>query len=396
MRDYKKFCRPKTTNNPKSGDYKVTLNEGTTVYVDKNEFEKKTNKYFKNYQVIEDNEEDNYDYSQDYFTIISLEDNNEIKWKCTNNSVAKTIYVSIDNGLTWNMKTSSNTGVSLAVLNNNNKLLVKGNNKSYGNMYYCNNFMSSGNFNVSGNIMSLIDGDDFANADLTKSYDFEFQELFYNCIKLINAKNLILPITTPSVYCYVDMFENCTGLITAPELPATTLSAYCYEGMFKNCTNLIAAPKLPATTLADYCYYNMFKDCTSLTTTPELFATTLAGGCYNSMFENCISLSVAPELPVATLMNSCYNSMFKGCTSLTTAPELPATILTDWCYYGMFDGCTSLNYIKCLATDISATNCITDWVNNVASTGTFIKANEMNDWTIGTSGIPEDWEIIEI
>lgn len=50
MRDYKKFCRPKTTNNPKSGDYEVTLNCGNKVYVSKNEFEKKINKFFKNYK----------------------------------------------------------------------------------------------------------------------------------------------------------------------------------------------------------------------------------------------------------------------------------------------------------------------------------------------------------
>ena len=59
MRDYKKFCRPKTTNNPKSGDYEVTLNCGSTVYVSKDEFEKKTNKYFKRYQMIEDEESQN-------------------------------------------------------------------------------------------------------------------------------------------------------------------------------------------------------------------------------------------------------------------------------------------------------------------------------------------------
>ena len=86
--------------------------------------------------------------------------------------------------------------------------------------------------------------------------------------------------------------------------------------------------------------------------------------------------------------------MFRGCTSLITAPALPATTLVDICYIAMFDGCTSLDNIKCLATDISANNCTGNWVDGVASTGTFVKNASMNEWTTGTSGIPEGWTVI--
>jgi hypothetical protein len=61
----------------------------------------------------------------------------------------------------------------------------------------------------------------------------------------------------------------------------------------------------------------------------------------------------------------------------------------------MFSGCTSLNYIKCLATDISASDCTTIWVRNVAATGTFVKDSTMSDWETGNSGIPTDWEVID-
>ena len=64
------------------------------------------------------------------------------------------------------------------------------------------------------------------------------------------------------------------------------------------------------------------------------------------------------------------------------------------CYYGMFRNCTKINYIKCLATDISAPSCTTSWVSGVAPTGTFVKAASMNDWTTGTSGIPEGWTVV--
>ena len=137
--------------------------------------------------------------------------------------------------------------------------------------------------------------------------------------------------------------------------------------MFEGCSSLKTAPALPATTLADYCYYGMFNGCTSLTT--------------------------APALPAITLADSCYAYMFLGCTSLTKAPELPATTLKRMCYQSMFNGCTSLNYIKCLATDISATDCTYYWVDGVASTGTFVKNPDMTSWPTGVSGIPDGWTV---
>ena len=93
--------------------------------------------------------------------------------------------------------------------------------------------------------------------------------------------------------CYICMFQNCTSLITAPELPANTSSYECYSSMFQNCTSLTTAPALPATTLTDNCYSRMFKNCTSLITIPTLPATTLTDNCYTRMFENCISLKLS-------------------------------------------------------------------------------------------------------
>ena len=141
----------------------------------------------------------------------------------------------------------------------------------------------------------------------------------------------------------------------------------------------------------------MFTDCTSLTSAPQLPATTLASSCYNGMFDGCTKLVNAPVLSATTLARYCYSFMFNNCKNLTTAPELPATTLVDWCYASMFKGCTSLNYIKCLATDISASNCTSNWVENVASSGTFIKDASMTSWTTGTTGddgIPDGWTVI--
>ena len=111
------------------------------------------------------------------------------------------------------------------------------------------------------------------------------------------------------------------------------------------------------------------------------------------MFQYCELLTTAPALPATALANYCYIDMFAGCTSLTTAPELSATDLAEGCYSGMFQNCTSLNYIKCLATDISASYCTSNWLKGVASTGKFVKNPNMASWTTGVSGIPNNWAI---
>ena len=114
------------------------------------------------------------------------------------------------------------------------------------------------------------------------------------------------------------------------------------------------------------------------------------------MFANCTSLTTVPSdyLPATTLASGCYHSMFQDCTSLKTATELPATTLVDGCYQYMFYNCASLNYIKCLATDISATDCTNRWVDGVAANGTFAKSPDMSGWTTGENGIPTGWTVI--
>ena len=217
-----------------------------------------------------------------------------------------------------------------------------------------------------------------------------YSNMFQGCTSLTQAP--ALPATTLADWCYRSMFANCTRLTTSPELPATELTGGCYSYMFHRCMNLTQAPVLPSTELAASCYEYMFDDCKSLAVAPELPATTLANNCYQYMFAYCTSLTQAPALPATELANYCYTYMFSDCRSLTQAPELPATALTESCYYSMFNGCTNLNYIKCLARDISATNCTKYWLSSTYNTGTFVKHPDAT-WPSGTSGIPTGWTI---
>ena len=171
-----------------------------------------------------------------------------------------------------------------------------------------------------------------------------------------------------------------------------------FRGLFKDCSVLTSAPELPATILAPYCYYSMFAGCTNLAAAPVLSATNLANDCYNGMFVSCTNLTSAPELPATTLKPGCYNGMFNDCESLTSAPELPATTLVDYCYNQMFSGCTSLNSVTMLATNISAPNCLTFWMDGVPAgdgehTRTFTKHKDMESLPNGVNGIPSGWTV---
>ena len=61
----------------------------------------------------------------------------------------------------------------------------------------------------------------------------------------------------------------------------------------------------------------------------------------------------------------------------------------------MFKGCSSLDAVTCLATDISAGTCTTDWLYGVASSGTLTVPNGMEDnWTKNSSsGCPTGWNV---
>ncbi len=198
----------------------------------------------------------------------------------------------------------------------------------------------TGTVACSGNIETLLDHEKVAAGKHPAMANWCFMDLFQMCTALASAPEL--PAETLSQGCYYGMFADCTGLTEAPALPAQTLAPGCYYGMFCACTGLTNAPALPATNLANFCYHQMFAECPNLTTAPALPATHLADYCYHAMFAECTGLTNAPELPATTMAECSYQHMFFRCTGLTSAPELPATNLAQQCYAGMFRGCTAL------------------------------------------------------
>lgn len=353
-------------------DYETYINSQDKIFPNISYCEIENEVHFNRYSV---------DYSKQYVRTKALE-SGTISFNIPSDlgtDVFQVIEYSLDNGKTWTTTLNQNSNfVKVNVdVNKGDKILwrgigdqtgyIKDSSLHYNGAY----FSSTARFNVDGNIMSLIYGnDDFENYT-SLTYSGQFGGLFYSKYNndstlVVNAKNLYLP---------------------------SVLKEECYHSMFYKCASLVAAPKLSATTLKDDCYSSMFEDCTSLVVAPELPATTLTERCYLSMFKGCTSLTTAPKLPAETLETACYNSMFSNCTSLTTAPDLPARDLETYCYNNMFNGCTNLHYIKALFNTTPSASCTGNWVQNVAITGTFVK-NSTAEWDVsGYDGVPFGWVI---
>lgn len=366
--------------------------------------------------------------------------NGNILWRTSNAAWERTIEYSKD-GVNWTSITSSTSGTAIPV-STGDKVYIRGNNATYGSSSYFCFFGGNINYYVYGNMTDLL-----APGHKYQLGDYCFYNLFYTntYVRTHASKRIYLPSVLMGPYCYYQMFYGCRNITTPPEMDALVLANYCFAGMFYNCSSLTASPaisaiamaeyscenmlkgctsirtppELPATSLARGCYSGMFQGCTGLTTAPELRATTLARACYNGMFYGCTSLTTAPELPATELVEQCYQYMFNDCSNLTTAPELPATTLKSSCYkymfYGcsrlktapvlpaktlvsncynyMFSQCSSLNYIKALFTTTPSDTYTKLWVGKVATTGTFVKADDATWDVTGTNGIPSGWTV---
>jgi len=269
-----------------------------------------------------------HDYANDYLTF-RIRTAGKVYWR--SNSLPKSIDYSLNNG-TWTTITSAATPIEITV-GVNDVVRFRGTNANYatsksaysgfghgeagtsGQATYDND---AAEFDIEGNIMSLIYGDNFIGKTLFNNGTYNFCSLFKKA-KCVSAENLILP--------------------------ATTLREYCYRAMFSWCTYLATPPALPATTLAKGVYWYMFEKC-AITTAPELLAETLVAECYGNMFINC----------------------------------------------------STLNFVKCMAVaGFTTSQCKTDWLKGVASSGTFVKDSGVttSTWSRGTSGIPTNWLVYD-
>ena len=159
--------------------------------------------------------------------------------------------------------------------------------------------------------------------------------------------------------------NNFTNLTTLPNKRKVFCGLFYGNAKLTDASGLL----LPAKTLAEACYFNMFYECTSLT--------------------------AAPALPAETLTIDCYVNMFYGCKELTDAPTLPAPTLVRTCYDSMFADCSKLSSVTCLARDISAFDCLYNWLDGTDGSiaRTLYVDDSMKDVSSSVWNINDNWTI---
>lgn len=300
---------------------------------------------------------DDHDYSLDYFTIESLEDDNRISVVKYVSGISLDIFYSYDEGQTW-ATTAFRGGASIfnKRLQTGEKVILKCTTNTWATAWDKHHRINcTKSFKVYGNVMSLLYGDDFVNnSEFASGSTHNLAGLFYQNTYLVDASNLILPALYARENCYNGMFRGCTSLTSGPKiLPATLLNSSAYSSMFEGCINLLESPEICATTLnGDQNMQKMFcMNRSNKITTPKM--------------------TKGPVLKVSELIATCYKEMFKGNGNLTE--------------------------VTCLATQqsdggvVGTSNSTQDWLKNCSETG-IIYIHPDSVWSSGTStGVPSGW-----
>ena len=172
---------------------------------------------------------------------------------------------------------------------------------------------------------------------------------------------------------FIMTFYGASSMESALSMDITDAGDSCFNSAFHDCSALtdVSGLKMTLGQLRTKVLYYTFRSCTGLVTPPPISFTSFAA----SSSENCLG-------------------MFYDCSSLESSFPLLPTTLVSKCYCAMFNNCRKLASVKCLATDLSATNCIYVWLANTSSTGVFIQAENVA-YPRSSSGIPTGWVAIE-
>lgn len=155
-------------------------------------------------------------YNKDYFTIEAIENGNVkiIIPADVSSSYATSISYSKDWYSWTDTIVDSTTQIITIPVIAGDKVYLKGIAKRWATSYQTYTLIySTSNINVSGNVMSLLYGDDFVDKQSFPSGSaYTLCGLFKNNKHLIDASDLKLPATTLTSYCYSSMFDGCKSL----------------------------------------------------------------------------------------------------------------------------------------------------------------------------------------
>lgn len=253
----------------------------------------------------------------------------------TGNSSAESIEVFCStDGENWQSIGSTSDTAITATIPANGKLYLK----ATATTWNSHSISPYDKFNVGGNIMSIIYGDEYQGKYVFPNNSTNTFSGMFRDSNVVSAGDLVLPALIVPENGYSWMFWRSTSLTTAPELPAR----YIYR----------------------LGYWDMFGMCESLTTPPS-------------------------ELPANTeAWQDQYQRMFEYCTALTEAPVLKSPNWGDTVGTEMFIGCTSLNKVVSYASSAGSNS---NWLSNVAANGDFFNLGGATYTKDSPDGIPSGW-----
>lgn len=219
------------------------------------------------------------------------------------------------------------------------------------------NFYDNGGYGakltISGNVMSLIGGDDYVYWPANKvPFPSEFNK---------DWTNVYEGVMYPRFNHWRDVFTDAGDLW----LPTKNLCPNIFKEMFYDCHNLEVAPDVNAKYLPYHACDNMFYGCSSLHEMPNVLAETVERGSMYRMFALCTTMNTVTDLHIKHIVGNngdgALGETFMGCYAITSCPDWDASIdivLPENCYYGedhfsdgggyawlmsgMFMGCVSL------------------------------------------------------
>lgn len=244
---------------------------------------------------------------------------------------------------------------------------------------------------VSGNIMSMIYGDDFL---LYNTKDkFKFSGDWGNAIS--KADNLSIPRIITQERCCEWMFSG-TPITSLPKLLAKTIPPYCYNGTFWGCSNLadLSSYKLDAKYFGSNSLENMFNSCPNLTLPPQFNTISFSDRSpIGYMFSNCTNLQRIANMDLyydGDGEGASFENIYAGCTSLTDEHERHIRIdqknlkyifgqQKEFNLFHSFEGCSSMTKTPKLINFRISNGCF----DGCGSLTEIYYANPMNPVTYG-------------
>ena len=190
-----------------------------------------------------------------YFKITSLAANNTITLRNNRRqSSASTFNYSTDGGETWSsFSLTSGQTQTIATLASGDTLMMYGTNKTLGSNYNAGHyFRGSADYEVSGELSSLVNGSDVTDTDLSGKSPYTFAQLFSGDTHLVSAENLLISSTALPESCCNGMFRSCSQQFLVENATHQCLrSVHRWHTLHLSCT--LPAHNLTVTTGCSVC-----------------------------------------------------------------------------------------------------------------------------------------------